>query len=132
MAKERITYPPETKKEAVRLILEENYTQQQAAEYVGCNINSIKNWLDAAKSHNKRAKSTTSAGPVKRRRRKRVKRATVTTVASQHSFDEFVQGYWSTHKEAAEVLQLPPDLAPEAVRYVNNVLRYAYNTLGRE
>ena len=42
-------------------------------------------------------------------------------------FDEFVQDYWSECAEAADVLRLPPDIAPKAVQYVNNVLRYAYD-----
>jgi hypothetical protein len=27
-------------------------------------------------------------------------------------------------------MKLPPDMMPEAVKYVNNVLKYAYETLG--
>jgi len=33
------------------------------------------------------------------------------------------------YPKASEVLKLPPDMMPEAVKYVNNVLKYAYDNL---
>jgi hypothetical protein len=44
-------------------------------------------------------------------------------------FEEFVQTYWTKSSTANEVLKLPPDMMPEAVKYVNNVLKYAYDQL---
>ena len=112
------TFSPETKAEALRLIFEEGYTLQQAADHIGCNVNSIQKWKATSKKARKKA--------VKRSKKKVSRSITVAT----GTFDEFVQNYWRDHADAAEVLQLPPDLAPKAVQYVNNVLRYAYDQLG--
>jgi len=133
MASGRKTFSPETKAEALRLINEEGYTLQQAADQIGCNVNSIQNWRAVAQSgKSKSAKKTKSAKRIKklRRRRKGVAASAVGTAATGEppiTFEEFVQGYWSQHKDAVEVLQLPPDIAPKAVQYVNKVLRYAYD-----
>jgi len=128
MAKEtsgKKTFSPETKAEALRLLSEEGYTLQQAADKIGCNVNSIQNWRAAAKSGKKKS------GKRVKKLKRRTKSASTTVHAdtSHISFEEFVQGYWSKHKDAADVLQLPPDIAPKAVQYVNNVLRYAYDQL---
>ena len=111
------TFSPETKAEAIRL-LSEGYTMQQAADHIGCNVNSIQKWKAVSKKARKKS--------VKRK----VKKVSKSTIVATGTFDEFVQNYWREHADAAEVLQLPPDLAPKAVQYVNNVLRYAYDQLG--
>ena len=116
----RKIYSPEDKAEAIRLLSEEGYTLQQAADHIGCNVNSIQKWKTMAKS----------GKPGKKRRKKRTHAVKTAIAEPSQSFDEFVQDYWSGHKDAADVLQLPPDLAPKAVQYVNNVLRYAYDQLG--
>ena len=148
----RHSFSPEVKAEALRLIREDGYTAKQAADYAGCSINAISNWKAAAKKNgNGKAKSakkivedTESAEPtvkaVKKPKKAGKKSKKVTKKAAKVvsanvapccaaavSFDEFVQGYWSECKGATAVLQLPPDLAPQAVEYVNNVLRYAYD-----
>jgi len=124
MAKEsgRKTYSPETKAEAIRLLFEEGYTIDQTAAQIGCSINSIQKWKAAAKAGRKIKK-------VRRRRRRRGVAAPAVTGQPPFTFEEFVQNYWSEHTDAADVLRLPPDLAPKAVQYVNNVLRYAYEQL---
>ena len=146
------SFSSETKAEAMRLIFEGGFTSQQAADHIGCSVNAISNWRAAAKKNGKgkakaakkRVEGTESAEPTvkavkkgkktKKARKKVAKRASQVVSAGVApapavSFDEFAQGYWSECKGAAAVLQLPPDLAPRAVEYVNNVLRFAYNQL---
>ena len=145
------SFTPEIRAEAMRLVFEDGYTAKQAAEFAGCSTFTIQQWKAAAKKNgNGKAKSakktvedTESAEPtvkavkktkkaskkskkVAKKAAKAVSADVAPCCASAVSFDEFVQGYWSECKGATAVLQLSPDLAPQAVEYVNNVLRYAY------
>ena len=121
----RKTFSPETKAEALQL-LSDGYTLKQTADHIGCNVNSIQNWKAAAKSGKRRSKKI-------KRAKVRKKAARAARAAVHHaSFAEFVQNYWRQNRDAGDVLQLPPDIAPKAVQYVNNVLRYAYDQLGGE
>jgi len=139
----RKSFSPETKAEALRLIREEGYTAKQAAEYAGCSTFSIQQWKAAAKSGKAKTaaketgngaepavKSVKKTKKTKRRRRKGAAVKTVGIVSTEKpliSFDEFVQDYWSECREATDVLRLPPDIMPQAVQHVNNILQYAYD-----
>ena len=141
----RYGFTPEIKEETLRLIREDGYTAKQAAEYAGCSINAIQQWKAAAKSGKKTvaAKETGNGADVvelavksvkkakkSKRRRKGTKKTTVVATPAEQpsiSFDEFVRGYWNECEGAGDVLRLPPDIMPQAVQYVNNVLRYAYD-----
>ena len=148
------SFSPEIKAEALRLVFEEGYTAKKAAEYAGCSTFSIQQWKAAAKKNGngkvkaakrtvedtetaeptvKKVKKTKKAGKKSKKVTKKAAKVVSANVApccaAAVSFDEFVQGYWSECKGATAVLQLPPDLAPQAVEYVNNVLRFAYAQL---
>ena len=146
----RNSFSPETKAEAMRLIFEEKYTAKQVAETIGCSTFSIQQWKAAAKKNGngkakaakrtvedtetveptvKKVKKTKKAGKKGKKVTKKAAQVVAAVIAPAVSFDEFVQGYWSECKGATAVLQLPPDLAPQAVEYVNNVLRFAYAQL---
>ena len=131
-------FSTKAKEKALRLIAEGTLTQKQVAAKIGCSINAIQQW----KAKYKEADGSTPSVPKKATKRakgkKRGKKAgrriprnneTVTVIQSRTSFDEFVRNYWNNNPSAADVLLLPPDIAPEAVQYVNNVLRYAYEQL---
>jgi hypothetical protein len=140
-------FSAEIKAEALQM-LRDGYTQQQAADHIGCSTFSILQWKKAeAKSGKTKVavngadtaepavKSVKKGKKTKRRRRKgTTKVAVVATPAGKPTitFDEFVQGYWKEYKGASDVLRLPPDIMPKAVQYVNDVLRYAYGRLGEE
>ena len=145
------SFTPEVRAEAMRLCFEERYTAKQAAEAIGCSTNAIQKWKAAAKSGKIKkatAKATTekaeTAEPAAKfvkkvrktkrgRKGRRVARKTVAvsdvTVTHQPpiTFDAFAHDYWNECAEAMDVMQLPPDLMPKAIQYVNNVLRYAYD-----
>jgi len=139
-APNRYGFTPEIKAEALRLIREEKYTAKQAAEYAGCSLAAVQQWKAAAKAGKIKVatngadtavpatKSVKKAKKTKRRRKGTAKTtiAVAPSVKPAITFDEFVQGYWSECKGAADVLYLPPDITPKAIQYVNNVLRYAY------
>jgi len=132
----RKSYSPETKAEALRLILEEGYTAKQVADQMGCSVNSVQNWKatePTAKSA-KKGKKSRKAKKAKRQQ-KDVAVTTAGAVSAKKplvSFDEFVQGYWSECAGAMDIMRLSPDITPQAVEHINNVLRYAYNRLGGE
>jgi len=126
----RKSYSPEAKAEALRLILEEGYTVKQVADRMGCSINSIQNWKAAEPA----VKSAKKGKKAKKKRRQKSVTATIAGAAPARkplvSFDEFVQGYWSECAGAMDIMRLSPDITPQAVEHINNVLRYAYNRLG--
>ena len=117
------SFSAEERAKALQL-LKDGHTQKEVADQTGCSIASLRLWKKAAggkkSSKKKKAKSTKKAAAVE-----------VTnecTCGCCISFEEFAHGYWATH--AGEVLKLPPDMMPEAVKYINNVLKYAHNHLG--
>jgi transposase-like protein len=141
-------FSQEVKAEALQM-LRDGYTQQQAADHVGCSTFSIQQWKKAEAKAGKTkvavketvngagtaepaVKSVKKGRKGKRRRKKGVAVSAVGTVPSGKTpitFDEFVQGYWKKCEGASDVLRLPPDIMPKAVQYVNDVLRYAYERL---
>ena len=133
------TFSPEEKAEAVRLLTDENYTLKRAASAVGCSVASLQNWKKAIEGGTtteptapsvKRVKKTRKTKKSKRRQRKGMTVSAVGTAPTGKSaitFDEFAQGYWSECAGAADILSLPPGITPQAIQYVNNVLRYAYD-----
>jgi len=145
----RKTFSPEDKVEAIRLINEEGYTQQQAADHIGCSVFSVQQWRrKSAKKSRKKAKKDIAGidlaepmAKVKRRRRRsqKAKRRQQRGVAlapaavkPQFAFDELVQKYWSKSADTVAVASLPPDIAPKVMQYVNNALRYAHEKLQSE
>ena len=131
-------FSAKTKEKAMRLIAEGTLTQKQVAAKIGCSINAIQQWKakfnesdgstpSAPKRAAKRAKGK-KRGKKAARRTLRGKVA-MTVVTPRTSFDEFVRDYWNNNASAADVLLLPPEIAPKAVQYVNDVLRYAYEQL---
>lgn len=123
----------------MRLITEEGFTMKQAADKIGCSVNAIQNWKAQYKNSDgvtpsfpkKAAKSAKGKKGSKKIANRYVQGNAGTAVAkgTQVAFDAFVRNFWSKHAKAAEVLLLPPEIAPEAVRYINDVLRYAYKQL---
>ena len=120
------SFSPEERAEALQL-LKDGIPQKEIAEQIGCSIASLQSWKKQAggkKNGKKRkAKSNKKSAAVE---------ATAECTCECCNcipFDEFVRDYWSQCPKAGEVLKLPPDMMPEAVRYVNNVLKYAYENL---
>jgi len=120
------SFSPEERAEALQL-LKEGHPQKEIAEQIGCSIASLQSWKKQAKSKKngkkKKAKSSKKSAAAE---------ATAECTCECCDcipFDEFVRDYWAKCPKAGDVLKLPPDMVPEAVRYVNNVLKYAYDNL---
>jgi len=130
----RKSFSPKIKEKAMRLIAEGELTQKQVADKIGCSINAIQQW----KAKYKEMDESAPAFPKKASRKKSKRRGkrlpkNVEVIAVEESriaFDDFARNFWSENPRAADVLLLPPDITPEAVRYVNDVLLYAYEQLG--
>ena len=121
------SFSPEVRAEALQL-LKDGTPQKEIAEQIGCSIASLQSWKKQAggKKNGKKKKAKSS------KKASAVEATTECTCECCNCipFADFVHGYWSKSPKAGEVLKLPPDMMPEAVKYVNNVLKYAYDNLG--
>jgi len=121
------TFSAEERANALQL-LKDGTPQKEVADQIGCSVASLQSWKQQAKGKKngkkKRAKSSKKVA---------VKADAECTCECCNCipFEDFVQGYWTKNPKANEVMKLPPDMMPEAVKYVNNVLKYAYENLGR-
>ena len=131
-------FSAKTKEKAMQLLAEGELTQKQIAKKFGCSVNAIQQW----KAKFKKSGASTPSTPKKAAKRvkgkkkgkkaaRRTQRSNVTVIATKSwiTFDEFARNYWNDNPSAADVLLLPPEIAPEAVRHINEVLRYAYEQL---
>ena len=120
------SFSPEARAEALQL-LKAGHPQQEVADQVGCSIASLQAWKRLAKGKKsgkkKKAKSSKKTTAVE------AETECTCECCNCIPFEDFVQGYWTKYPKAGEVLKLPPDMMPEAVKYVNNVLKYAYDNL---
>jgi hypothetical protein len=120
------SFSAEEKADALQL-LKDGHTLKEVAQQTGCSVASLQSWKKAAgvKKNGKKKKA------------KSKKKSAAVVVGAECSceccrcvpFEDFVHDYWTKHPKAGEVLKLPPDMMSEAVRYVNNVLKYAYDHL---
>jgi len=120
------SFSAEEKAEALQL-LKDGIPQKEIAEQIGCSIASLQSWKQQAKGK--------KSGKKKKAKSSKKVTAVETEAGCDYEncncvpFEDFVRGYWTKNPKAGEVLKLPPDMMPEAVKYVNNVLKYAYDSL---
>jgi len=118
------SFSPEARAEALQL-LKDGIPQKEVADQIGCSIASLQSWKQQAKgkkSGKKKAKSSKNVAAD-------ADAGCNCENCNCVSFEDFVRAYWSQCPKAGEVLKLPPDMMPEAVKYVNNVLKYAHDHL---
>ena len=118
------SFSPEARAEALQL-LKAGSSQQEVADQIGCSIASLQSWKRAARGKKSGKKKKTKSS----KKAAAVEAECTCECCCCVPFEEFVQGYWTECPKASEVLKLPPDMMPEAVKYVNNVLKYAYDNL---
>jgi hypothetical protein len=118
------SFSPEVRAEALQL-LKEGLPQKEIAERIGCSIPSLQSWKKQAGGKKKKK--------VKLSKKKVAAKITDAGCTCECCncipFEGFVRDYWTKNPNAGEVLKLPPDMMPEAVKYVNDVLKYAYDNL---
>ena len=120
------SFSTETRAEALQL-LKDGHKLNDVAQQIGCSVASLQSWKKAAggkkNGKKKKAKSTKKVAAVE------VAEECNCECCCCVPFEDFVHDYWTKCPKASEVLKLPPDMMPEAVKYINNVLKYAYNNL---
>jgi transposase-like protein len=121
MPKKKKNYPPKIRKEAIRLMFEENLTTGQVAKQLGCSVECARQWKVKHLQAIPLSRSA-SAKPSSKQTARTAKAASV-------DFDEFARQYWQEGTRAVDVLLLHPEVGPDIVRYVNEALRYAFEKL---
>jgi len=120
------SFSPEARADALQL-LKDGLPQKEIAERIGCSIPSLQSWRKQAggkkSGRKKKAKSSKKSVAVEAMAECSCENC------SCIPFEDFVHAYWTECPKAGEVLKLPPDMMPDAVKYVNNVLKYAYDHL---
>ena len=135
MAKKKIkkTYSQDARQEAIRLVTKEKLSAATVAKQLGCSYGTVLSWQkkeqEAAVVAKPKAspKATPEAPPEvtvnpspKPEQRK---------LLSEMNFDTFVRNFWNEGTRAVDVLLLPPELSSRVVNYVNESLKYAFETL---
>ncbi len=125
MAPNRKKIPKEVRNEALRLLNEEKLSVAAVAEKLGCSRVSVSRW------QRKSLDSTATQKP----------KATLTAVANspmepqakptspEIRYDDFMRSFWQEGSRAVDVLLLPPEIGTRVINYVNDALKYAYETL---
>jgi len=121
------SFSQEEKTKALQL-LKDGHTRQEVADQMGCSVASLQLWKKSAGGKKKGKKKKTAKSTKKVAAE--VAEECTCECCSCVSFEDFVHDYWTKCPKAGEVLKLPPDMMPEAVKYINNVLKYAHDHLG--
>jgi transposase len=118
------SFTAEERADALQL-LKGGHTLKEVAQQTGCSVASLQSWKKVAgvKKNGKKKKAQS------KKKSPAVEASAEYKCCNCVPFEDFVHDYWTKHSKAGEVLKLPPDMMPEAVRYVNNVLKYAYDHL---
>ncbi|MCL2622501.1 MAG: transposase [Planctomycetaceae bacterium] len=130
MARKKITYSPEVRQEAIRLLTEQKLSSTAVAKRLGCSYATILSW---------QKKEQSSTGVPK----ESPKASTISPEASavpspnlerqksllERDFDTFMRNFWNEGTRAVDVLLLPPEIGSKVSNYVNEALKYAFETL---
>ena len=125
MAKKKITYSNDVRQEAIRLLTEGKLSAAQVAKRLGCSYNTVLSW---------QKKEQCSTTPVKPKASPKVPITPSPNSKQQEllpemDFDTFMRNFWNEGTRAVDVLLLPPELSPKVVNYVNEALKFAFETL---
>ena len=120
------SFSQEEKAKALQL-LKDGHSRKEVADQMGCSVASLQLWKKSAggKKNGKKKKTAKST-----KKAAEVAEECTCECCCCVPFEDFVHDYWTKCPKAGEVLKLPPDMMPEAVKYINNVLKYAHDHLG--
>jgi len=121
------TYSQDVRQEAIRLLTEQKLSASEVAKQLGCSYNTVLGWQ-------KKEQAAATAKP------KAVAISPVVAVPSspksaQQSllpdvdYETFMRNFWNEGTRAVDVLLMPPETGPKVVNYVNEALKYAFETL---
>jgi len=133
MAKKKITYSPEVRQEAIRLLSKQKLSATEVAKKLGCSYGTVLSW------QKKELGATTSAKP------KTPPKAPVVSpdvsgnssppkseqqkLLPEMDFDTFVRNFWNEGTRAVDVLLMPPEIGTKVLNYINEALKYGFETL---
>ena len=150
--KTKITYSPEVRQKAIRLLTEQKLSTAEVAKKLGCSYQTVVNWQKKEEGASAPAKSKAtpkasvtapevkaSAAPAEISPESVVTSPEVSVKPSPKSvqqrllpeldFDTFVRNFWNEGTRAVDALLMPPDIGPKVVNYVNEALKYGFETL---
>jgi len=115
-------FTEEEKAKAIALYQSGEYTQQQAADAVGCSMFSLQDWIKAAKKGKNGKKNGKKLGrPANGQKPKAVE---VETTAAPKS--DIVRQFWGKNNRAVDMLLDPKDISSaDVVKLVNEALQFA-------
>ena len=144
--KTKITYSPVVRQKAIHLLTEQKLSVTEVAKKLGCSYGTVVSWQKKELGASAPAKPKVSS-----------KKASVTAPEVQASetsseispevsvkplpksvqqrllpeldFDTFMRNFWNEGTRAVDTLLMPPDIGPKVVNYVNEALKYAFETL---
>ena len=139
MAKQQIRYSPEVHQEAIRLLSEQNLSAAEVAAKLGCSYWSVVNW----RKKEERIRGMRIGKRVRKRTRGKERGEEDKTPAPlptspapleksprpSTDFDTFVKNFWNKGTRAVDVLLLPPEIGPKVLNYINEALKYGFETL---
>ena len=124
----KITYSPEVRQKAMRLLTEQKLSGYEVAKRLGCSNTTVLNWQKKEQSSTapadpkvSEAAPAASVNPSPKSDQKKL--------LPEMDFDTFVRKYWNEGTRAVDVLLLPPEIGPKVLNYVNEALKYAFETL---
>ena len=128
----KMTYSPEVRQKAMRLLTEQKLSVYEVAKRLGCSYATVISWQKKEQS------STAPAEP--KATPKAPEDAPAASVNPSPKpvqqkllpdvdFDTFVRNFWNEGTRAVDVLLLPPEIGPKVLNYINEALKYGFETL---
>jgi len=124
----KVTYSPEVRQKAMRLLNEKKLSAYEVAKQLGCSNATVLSW---------QKKEQASTAPADPKAPEAVSAVAVNPspkseqqkLLPEPDFDTFVRNFWHEGTRAVDVLLLPPEIGPKVLNYVNEALKYAFETL---
>ena len=125
----RVLYTKEQKAEAMHLLVNKGWSLDDVAEQIGCSVASLQVWKKDYKDG--KIKITDMDNGKEEETPSVLQRQAVPSAPPCRkpnvSFDDFVNRYWQT-KSVSDMMDVPKTI-DETVKFVNDVLEYAYDRL---
>ena len=133
----KITYSPEVRQKALRLLTEKKLSAYEVAKRLGCSNATVLSWqkkeqASAAATETKatpKASEEAPAASVNPSPKTEQQKSEQQKLLPETDFDIFMRNYWNEGTRAVDVLLLPPEIGPKVLNYVNEALKYSFETL---
>ena len=118
--------------EALRLLQEEGLTYKAVADKFGCSTSALTLWKRELGTRAKVNTSFKKSEPPKEEEKivkESVQDLPQKLVQPAVPFEEVVREYWGEGTRAADILQMPPDVSLDMVRFVHEAMQHVYDRL---